>query len=734
MPFLQVERRDSVAVIWMDQPGEKVNKISPDMLDEFASALDSVEKDPGVKAVVLISRKPDFIAGADIEKVLKMDTPGQAASLSYNGHVLLNRVENFPKPVIAAIHGAAVGGGLEIALACHCRVASDDPRTVFALPEVKLGLLPGGGGTQRLPRLIGVSQALDMMLTGKNIYARKAKKMGLVDILVHPYGLLEAAVQTALEAAAGSRAGSRAGSPAGILIEKKKKGPLLIRTLESVTPGRRIIYNKARETVKARTRGNYPAPLKIIDCVEAGMERGLEAGYRVEEHLFDELVLSPVAKQLIQLFFGMNSLRKSPPEELGKPVKKVGILGAGLMGSGIADVSISNGMDVLLKDMTYAALGHGEKSIWSDFDKKVRRGAMTAFQRDLTFSRLNGILDYSGFRNTDLVIEAVFEDIDLKRRILAEVESAAREDTIFASNTSSIPISEIASQAKRPELVIGMHYFSPVPKMPLLEIIVTDKTADWVTATCVQTGIKQGKHVIVVKDGPGFYTTRILAPFINEAMVLLEEGGDIKEIDKAMRQFGFAVGPITLLDEVGIDVGAHVSAVLAPLFTWRGIRTSSSSETILHAGYKGRKNKKGFYIYDGSRGRTNKLLNKLQKMLRLKKGKTVNKRIYDFFGGQHRKSFEEKEIQDRLAFVMVNEAVHCLQEGIISSPRDGDLGAVLGLGFPPFLGGPFRYLDSLGAEHALRRMEELREKNGPRFIAADLLREKATLNQKFYPE
>lgn len=718
MPYLEIERRETVAVVWMDQPGEKVNKISPDLLDEFAAVLDSLEKDPGVKAVVLASRKPDFIAGADVEKVLKMDTPGQAASLSYNGHVLLNRLERFPKPVVAALHGATVGGGLEVALACHVRVASDDPRTVLALPEVKLGLLPGGGGTQRLPRLVGVSRALDMMLTGKNIYARKARKMRLVDVLVHPYGLLEAAVQTAMEAVA-------EGAP-----QRKKKGPPLIGALESVSFGRRIIYNKARETVKARTKGNYPAPLKIIDCVETGTERGLEAGYRVEENLFDELVLSPVAKQLINLFFGMGSLRKNPPPELVRPVKKIGVLGAGLMGSGIADVSISNGMDVLLRDMSYAALGHGEKAIWQDLDKKVKRGALTAFQRDLTFSRLNGILDYAGFRSADLVIEAVFEDMDLKRRILAEVEAAAREDTIFASNTSSIPISEIAAQAKRPELVIGMHYFSPVTMMPLLEIITTEKTADWVAATCVQTGIRQGKHVIVVKDGPGFYTTRILAPFINEAMVLLEEGGDVQEIDRAMRQFGFAVGPITLLDEVGIDVGAHVSAVLAPLFTWRGIRTSSSSETILHAGFKGRKNKKGFYVYDAGRGWTDKL----QKTLRLKKGKAVNKRVYDFFGGPHRKSFDAQEIQDRLAFVMVNEAVHCLQEGIISSPRDGDLGAVLGLGFPPFLGGPFRYLDSLGTENAYRRMELLREKNGPRFIAAGLLRDKAMQNQKFYPE
>lgn len=716
MPFLQVERRDSAAVIWIDQPGEKVNKISQDLLDEFVSTLASIEKDPGIKAVVLISRKADFIAGVDIEKVLKMNAPGQASSLSRSGHLLLDRLEKFPKPVVAAINGAALGGGLEVALACHYMVAADDTRTVFALPEVKLGLLPGGGGTQRLPRLIGVGRALDMMLTGKNIDAREARQLGLADALVHPYGLLDAAVQAALDIAAD-------GVPPG-----KRRGKSLLRMLESFSPGRRFIYSQARKIVNSRTGGNYPAPLKIIDCVEAGMERGPEAGFRTEENLFEEVVLSPQAKQLIRLFFGMNSLKKAPPPELVRPIRKIGVLGAGLMGSGIANVSITNGMDVLLKDMTYAALGQGERSIWYDLDRKVKRGGMTPFQRDLTFSRLNGILDYSGFGQADLVIEAVFEDLDLKRRTLAEVESAAREDTIFASNTSSIPISEIAAQAKRPELVIGMHYFSPVPKMPLLEVIVTDKTADWVAATCVQTGIRQGKHVIVVKDGPGFYTTRILAPVMNEALVLLEEGGDIRKIDSAMRRRGFAVGPLALFDEVGIDVAAHVSAALAPLFTWRGIRTSSSSEKILQAGYKGRKNKKGFYIYDGRKGP------ELIWKLKGEKGKAVNRRIYDFFGGPHRKTFDAREIQDRLMFVMVNEAVHCLQEGIISSPRDGDLGAVLGLGFPPFLGGPFRFLDSLGTERAYRRMEELREKNGPRFIAADLLREKAKLNRKFYPD
>jgi len=723
MPVAQVERRDSVAVVWLDEPGEKVNKISRDLVEEFSAILDGIEKDPGVKAVVLASRKEDFIAGADIEKVLKMNSPCEAYDLSRAGHAVLDRLENFSRPVIAAIHGAALGGGLEVALACHYRMASDDRRTVFALPEMKLGLLPAGGGTQRLPRLIGIRRALEMMLTGRNIYARQALRLGLVDVLIHPYGLLEAAIK-----AAGELVNGVEDSPLRLCAgrRKKKKGGVAAAILESNPAGRRFMYYRARKSTLRKTKGNYPAPLKIIDCVETGTEKGPGEGYRTEERLFDELVLGPQAKQLMGLFFGMNALRKSPPAELVRPVRNLGILGAGLMGSGIANISAVNGMDVLLKDMTHAALGHGEREVWRDLDRKVRRGALLPFERDRIFSRITGTLDYTGFGKADLIIEAVFEDLDLKRRTLAEIEDSARQDTIFASNTSSIPISEIANQSKRPELVIGMHYFSPVPKMPLLEIIVTDRTADWVRATCVEAGIRQGKHVIVVRDGPGFYTTRILAPLLNEAMVMLEEGGDVREIDAAMRQLGFAVGPITLLDEVGIDVGAHVYNVLAPLFTWRGLRTSAAMENILHAGYKGRKNRKGFYSYDGGKNRLGWLLGK--------PGKKVNKQIYDFFGGPHRKSFEAREIQDRLTLVMVNEAVHCLQDGILASPRDGDLGAVLGLGFPPYLGGPFRYIDSLGADAVCRRLEELREKNGPRFIAADLLRAKASAGQKFHQD
>ena len=606
MPYEEIEKENGVAIVWLDQPGEKVNKISLDLVDKFKAILDSLEKDETVKGIVLISRKEDnFIAGADIDKFKDMRSPEEAEMLSRQGHALLDRMAAFPKPIVAALHGATLGGGLEVALACHYRIASDDPKTVLALPEVKLGLLPGGGGTQRLPRLVGLQAALDMMLTGKNIYPRQAKRMGLVDDLIHPYGLLHAAKKAALELAVQSP-------------ERKKRQPLLAKIVESTPFGRGIVYKKAKELVQKQTWGNYPAPFKIIECVQAGMEKGTEAGIAAEIKNFGELMVSPQSRELVQIFLSMTAMKKNPLKDRVRPVGKIGILGAGLMGSGIANVSVTNGMEVLLKDVNYNAVGQGEKAVWQDLDGKVKKKALSPFQRDLTLSRITGTVDYSGFEKADLIIEAVFEDLELKKRILAETEAHTKEEAIYASNTSSLPIGSIAAASVRPEQVIGMHYFSPVPKMPLLEIIVTEKTADWVRATALDVGIRQGKTVIVVNDGPGFYTTRILAPLLNEALEILSEGGEIEEIDRAMRRFGYPVGPIALIDEVGIDVGAHVSEVLGPLFAARGGKPNTAMKRLFTAGYKGRKNNRGFYLYGDPAGR---------------KKKEVNKSIYNFFGG-----------------------------------------------------------------------------------------------------
>ncbi|GIV32820.1 MAG: fatty acid oxidation complex subunit alpha [Chitinophagales bacterium] len=707
--YISIEKTNGVATVWLDQKNEKINKVSPEMIGLFDDVFNDLENDPQVKAVVLISRKKDFIAGADIDMFKKVKKPGDFEPISRRGHQILNRIENSGKPVVAAIHGNCLGAGLEIALACHARIATDDRTTALALPEVKLGLLPGGGGTQRLPRLIGLRAALDMMLTGKNIYAHQAKKMGLVDLLIHRDGLHEAAKKFALELTV---------KP----LQRKVKKTLTDRLLEG--PLKFMVFNQARKMVQRMTAGNYPAPFKIIDCVEIGLTKGMKAGLDAEAKKFEELILSNESRQLINIFFAMTEKKKNPMKDLARPIKRLGMLGAGFMGAGIAEVSILDGIDVILKDIKQENLSSAKKTIWQNLSRKVKRKAMTKIELETRMNQISSQLNYQGFDKLDIVVEAVFEDLNIKHKVLQEVEAVTHDQCIFASNTSALPIKSIAQKAKRPELVIGMHYFSPVPKMPLLEIITYEKTADWVTATCYELGLRQGKTVIVVKDGPGFYTSRILGPMLNEALLLLEEGGDILQIDSEMKKFGYPVGPITLLDEVGIDVAAHVMTGEAQKYyreTREGAKSGGEGIIKMHeAGYSGRKNKKGFYQYDPKTG----------KKIRGK----IDPEVYTFFGGHSRKKMDGQYIQQRCAFAMINEAAYCLQEGIIANPSDGDIGAIFGLGFPPFRGGPFRYMDSLGMDKTIEVLEKLASQTTARYKPAAILYEYAKAGKKFYTD
>ncbi|MCL4154474.1 UNVERIFIED_CONTAM: hypothetical protein GTU68_039272 [Idotea baltica] len=469
----------------------------------------------------------------------------------------------------------------------------------------------------------------------------------------------------------------------------------------------------------SKTKGNYPAIPKIIDCVEKGMEYGFEAGINAELHHFETLLRSPQSEQLRNIFFAMTEMKKNPMQDKVVATPQIAVLGAGLMGAGIVEVSMKHSNDIILKDIKQETLSSAKKGIYKAIDKKVKRKSIKAFDAELELNKVHAQLDYEDFDKVDIVIEAVFEDLGLKQRILEEVESNTHDRCIFATNTSALPIKQIAAKAKRPELVVGMHYFSPVPKMPLLEIIKTEKTADWVTATALDIGIKQGKTCIVVNDGPGFYTTRILTPLLNEALLLLEDGASIEAIDEAAMKMGFPVGPVLLMDEVGIDVGAHImKGELTEFFKSRGeFRYSDGLLKMYDAGYHGRKNKKGFYVYDKAGKR--------------KKG-AVNDSAYSYFGGPERIKMNETDMKNRLTMVMANEAVQCLHEGIISSPRDGDIGAIFGLGFPPFLGGPFRFLDSLGHFNCQTMFENLTNKYGPRFTASPLLAEMDQRNEKFY--
>ena len=709
---LRTNVQDGIAVVTLDIPNAAVNTFTRGVREEFATLLEQLERDQSIRAAIIRSGKPDvWVAGADIEEFLEVETSSQAEAMSRDGHALLDRLEKLRIPVVASINGACLGGGLEAALACAYRVASDSPKTVFALPEVQIGLIPGAGGTQRLPRQIGLEAALDMILTGRNVRGRKALQAGLIHELVHPSILDDISLARARGLADGSLKRGAPSGPHGARHMLLDENPV----------GRALVLRQARERVLARTRGHYPAPLAALDVVTLGYAQGTEKGYREEARLFGELAVSEVSRQLVFLFFATTALKKDPgveaPAPTPTPVRKLGILGAGFMGAGIASIATPQGTLVRLKDADHARVGKGLASIREVIRDRLTKKQITRQQFEDYMSLVGGTVDYSGFGNADLVIEAVFEDLDVKRKVLRETEAVTSARSIFASNTSTIPISQIAAASSRPDRVIGMHFFSPVPKMPLLEVIVTPATARDVTTTVVAYGKTLGKTVIVVNDAPGFFANRILAPYINEAGLLLDEGVTIDAIDRALMDFGFPVGPITLLDEVGLDIAGKSGAIMVDAFGSR-MAPSESLARVVAAGRTGRKGKKGFYKYD-------------------EKGKKggVDPTVYELLpAGARRTELPADEIQRRCVLAMVNEAARCLQDGILRSPRDGDVGAVFGIGFPPFRGGPFRYADSLGAERLVRSLEGLNADRSPRFAPAQLLIEMAREGRRFYPE
>jgi 3-hydroxyacyl-CoA dehydrogenase/enoyl-CoA hydratase/3-hydroxybutyryl-CoA epimerase len=694
-------RRDDqgVLVLTLDLPGAKVNTLGQGMIAEFEALLADIQHDDSVRAVVLRSGKPDnFIAGADIKEFTRIESAEDGERLSREGQAILDRLEGARVPVVAAIHGTCVGGGTELALACRYRVASDDPKTSIGLPEVMLGLIPGAGGSNRLPRLVGLVRSLDMILTGKALKAHRARKAGLVDEVCPAPILTDVAKQAAVRLAEGRLRPKRPGIP---LREK------LLRP---------VIFRKARATVRKKSGGHYPAPLEAVDLVRRATATSLEKGLKLEAEAFGRLAVSDVSRSLVSVFFATQDIKKDAGYPEATPVRevgKLGVLGAGLMGAGIAGAAAHVGAAVRLKDTTDEAVGRGLAYIRDGLEERRKRKSLTRLEIGHRMDRVSGTLDYSGFGRADLVIEAVFEDLDLKRRVLAETEAAIPDGCVFATNTSSIPIREIAKGCRRPERVLGMHFFSPVHKMPLLEVITTPETDPEALATAVGFGRRLGKHVIVVNDGPGFYTTRALALYMNEAAWLLEEGADIADIDAAMTAFGFPVGPIVLLDEVGIDVAVKIAGVMEEHIGER-VQAPPSTARALEDGRHGRKNKKGFYTY--GRGR-----------------KRVDESVYALLpGGGSRRRVPRQDIQDRLVLAFLNEAVACLQEGILRSPRDGDVGAVFGLGFPPFLGGPFRYLDRMGPEAAVKSLEGLEGAHGRRFQPAAMLTDMAREGRRFH--
>ncbi len=590
MSAFTLQHENGIAVLTFDLPGEPVNKLTTAVQDELEGLLNQLRDDPPTRAVVLISGKPDnFIAGADIEEFTALTSQDAAERLSFQGQESVSRLETFHKPIVAAIHGACLGGGLELALACHYRIATDHPKTQLGLPEVQLGLIPGAGGCQRLPRLIGARAALDMILAGKSERAAKALRLGLVDEVVPPSILKQVAVGAADRLA-------REGLP-----KRGGSGGLAGFVLDRTPAGRSLVYRGARKQILKKTGGHYPAPLAALEAVRVGLEQGVTAGLGEEHRAFGELAVGDVSRKLVQIFFATTALKKDDGVPSGsaapRQIRRLGIVGSGFMGAGIAGTAVLNvEVDTRLKDADLARVGKGLKTATALLAERLERRRLTRPQYERLSALLSGSADYSGFKRADLVIEAVFEDLDTKRRVLAEVEAQIRPEAIFATNTSTIPIRHIAEGARRPERILGMHFFSPVERMPLLEVIPTAATSPDTIVTAVRFGRRMGKTVIVVADRPGFWVNRILSPYLNEAGYLLQEGVPIELIDRTMTAFGFPVGPVALLDEVGLDVAEKAGGVMHEAFGER-MKPAGTLSRMLGATRLGRKNGRGFYRY-----------------------------------------------------------------------------------------------------------------------------------------
>ncbi|MCR9421588.1 fatty acid oxidation complex subunit alpha FadJ [Vibrio sp. RM-69-4] len=693
----------NIAWLAIDVPGEKMNTLQAAFAQEMQEVFATLEaQKTSLKGMVIHSLKPDnFIAGADVRMLNACQSASEAQALAKQGQEMFQTLSDLPFPVVAAIHGPCLGGGLELALACHYRVCSDADITRLGLPEVQLGLLPGSGGTQRLPRLIGLLPSLDLILTGKQLRAKKAKQLGVIDACVAETILLDVAKKYVLDNSGKKRHQANTSAKEKLISHTQL--------------GRKLIFDQAAKKTKQKTRGNYPAADAILEVIRHGLDRGLKAGLELEAKRFGDLVMSSESKALRSIFFATTEMKKETGSD-AKPqtVKRIGVLGGGLMGAGISHVSVAKAkVPVRIKDVSNDGVLNALNYNYKLFDKQRKRRILSKAQMQTKMAQLSGGIDFTSYQHIDVVIEAVFEDLTLKQQMVADVEANAKTSTIFATNTSSLPIQKIAAKAARPENVIGLHYFSPVEKMPLVEVIPHQTTSQETIATVVALAKKQGKTPIVVKDCAGFYVNRILAPYMNEAAQILMAGESIEKIDTALLDFGFPVGPITLLDEVGIDVGSKIMPILVQELGPR-FQGPDVFDLLLNDNRKGRKSGKGFYTYKG-------------------KKKEIDKSIYKLLKITPDAKQSDKEIALRCVLLMLNEAVRCLDEGVIRCARDGDIGAIFGIGFPPFLGGPFRYIDQIGIKKLVEMMNQHAEKYGDKFAPCDGLLTRAGVEARFYP-
>jgi 3-hydroxyacyl-CoA dehydrogenase/enoyl-CoA hydratase/3-hydroxybutyryl-CoA epimerase len=714
--------KNGVANLNFDLPNEKINKLSAPVLAQLEKALNVIDGNKGIRVLVITSAKKDiFIAGADINEIKAIRDEKEAFEKVSRGQNILTKIAELKIPTLAVINGACLGGGLELALACKYRVAIVNSKTSLGLPEVNLGIIPGFGGTQRLPKLIGLQESLKIILSGKPVDARKAFKIGLVDDLIREEFLEEKLSHFLTEVLKNGEE--------NFYLKKRTEAKNKRFIFEFLLFGKAIIIHLARKDLYEKTKGHYPAPFYALEVVRKtyGMTYGSK-GFKIELEAFCELCVGDISKNLIEIFFTSEALKKDfgVEHELVVPeVKNAALLGAGVMGGGIAWLFANNDINIRIKDITQAAIALGYNQIVKVFNqlKKIRK--LTSEQANIKIDHVTTGVDFTGFDKSDFVIEAIVENMAVKKKVLAEAENYLRKDAIIASNTSSLSISEMGRALQNPERFAGMHFFNPVNRMPLVEVIRGEKTSDKTIASIVKISKKLGKTPIVVKDVPGFLVNRILLPYMNEAAFLLQEGAEVKRVDAIIEKFGMPMGPFILADVVGIDVGVKVAHSLHEGYGER-MKVAEILDEIYqnHKELLGKKSGKGFYIHSEKQKNqgqnfTNPQIDVILKEVR--KSKNI-----------HSTYISDFEILDRCMLMMVNESAKCLEESVVKNAHYLDMAMIMGSGFPPFRGGVLRYADSFGIENVVSRLREFKEKYGKRFEISQLLTEMEKNGKQFY--
>lgn len=726
----QLAEENEIGLLTFDTEGARVNTLDHASIGELVEILTDFEKKfPQIKALLLYSGKKDsFIVGADLNLVRSMNDRAEAEKASRSGQDAFNMMADLNIPSVAAIHGACMGGGTELSVACSYRLCSDSSKTMIAVPEVKLGFLPGWGGTYRLPKIVGLASSLDMMLTGKNIRSDKAGKLSLVSKVIPEAIFLDEAKRLTQDLAAGRNSLKIQKKP---LLQKLSKDPS--SALEGFGLGRSVVFSQAGKTVMKQTRGNYPAPLRILEVVQKSWGKSREKALDLEAKGFADLWATPESKNLVGLFFLNEGAKKDTGVSLSsEEVKKlprlneIAVLGAGVMGGGIASQSAAKGMRTLVKDINWPSVQKAISHANELADKALQRKRIDKVAKKDWMSRIRGQVDYSGFKSVDLVVEAVVENMEIKKSVFKEVEEHVGPDCVIASNTSSLRITEMATVFKDPSRLVGLHYFNPVDKMPLVEVVSHDQASEKAIAQAVQYVKDIGKTPVVVKDGPGFLVNRILMPWLNEAGYCLLEGYEIAAMDKHLKKFGMPMGPFELLDEIGLDVAEKVAKILYQGLGERSQPSDAISKVLSkNEGAEkprlGRKSGLGFYTWDRPGGR------------RVEVDKAgIEDLIFENGEAPTTPEYTPESLSRRHIFPMINEAAAILEEGLTAGPEQVDLAMIFGTGFAPFRGGLCRYADSVGLERVVAELDRLSEQHGPRLAPSDALRNFAKNGGKFY--